>query len=57
MTNLFLDANILIDIVDSNRPNSDESAKLFNHLIQNQNNYKLFTSCDLMTTVYYILNR
>ncbi len=57
MINLFLDANILIDIVDSNRPNSEDSAILFKHLMQNQSSYKLFTSCDLMTTVYYILRK
>ncbi len=57
MTNIFLDANILIDVIDSNRQNSKVSAKLFRSFIQNLDSYRLFTSCDLMTTVYYILRK
>jgi len=57
MTKLFLDANILIDISDSSRPFSKESSELFNHILDNTLQYELYTSCDLLTTIYYILNR
>ena len=50
-----MDANILIDIAYETRPFSKQSSELFNYLIQNLDRYKLFTSCDLMTTVYYVL--
>ena len=55
MTKIFLDANILIDTAYVTRPFSMQSSKLFNFLIQNLDKYALFTSCDLMTTVYYVL--
>ncbi len=57
MTKLFLDANILIDISDSSRPSFDESSKLFDHLVDNFKEYQLYTSCDLLTTIYYVLRR
>ncbi|CAA6819194.1 MAG: Ribonuclease [uncultured Sulfurovum sp.] len=57
MTKVFLDANILIDISDSSRPFSKESAKLFSYLLDNTEKYELFTSCDLLTTIYYVLKR
>lgn len=57
MTKIFLDANILIDISDSSRPFSEDSSKLFNYLLDNTLHYQLFTSCDLLTTIYYILKR
>ncbi|MEA3456313.1 MAG: PIN domain-containing protein [Campylobacterota bacterium] len=55
MTKIFLDANILIDIAYETRPFSIQSGELFSYLVQNLDKYKLFTSCDLMTTVYYVL--
>jgi len=55
MTKIFLDANILIDIAYETRPFSIQSSELFNHLVQNLDKYELFTSCDLITTVYYVL--
>jgi hypothetical protein len=57
MTKIFLDANILIDISDSSRPFSEDSSKLFSYLLDNTLQYQLFTSCDLLTTIYYILKR
>ena len=57
MTKIFLDANILIDISDDTRPYAPESGQLFSYLVQNRSLYKLFTSCDLMTTVYYLLRK
>lgn len=55
MKKLFLDANILIDIADDARPTSHDSAKLFSYLMQNSKHFELYTSCDLITTVYYLL--
>jgi len=49
---LFLDANIILDTYDDNRPSYKYSLKLYQHIINN--NFKLFTSCDLITTIYYI---
>lgn len=57
MTKIFLDANILIDISDSSRPSFQESSNLFDHLTDNFKAYKLYTSCDLLTTIYYVLRR
>jgi len=48
---VFLDANILIDIFDSNRIYSEYSKKAYEYLILN---HTLFTSCDIVTTIYYI---
>lgn len=57
MTTLFLDANILIDISDSSHPFSKQSSEFFNHILDNTIKYELYTSCDLLTTIYYVLNR
>ena len=57
MTKIFLDANILIDISDSSRPTHLESSKLFEYMLDNIMKYELYTSCDLLTTIYYVLNR
>jgi len=54
---VFLDANILVDIVDNSRVLSKESAQLFEFFIQNDENYELYTSCDLLTTVYYLTKK
>lgn len=57
MTKVFLDANVLIDISDSSRPFSRDSSVLFDYILDNLSNYEISTSCDLLTTVYYILRR
>lgn len=57
MTKIFLDANILIDITFESRPFSKESSELYAHLVKNSDKYRLYTSCDLLTTVYYILRK
>jgi len=54
---LFLDANILVDVVDNNRVFSRKSASLFAFFINNDDNYELYTSCDLLTTVYYLTRK
>ncbi|MDQ7046504.1 MAG: PIN domain-containing protein [Sulfurovum sp.] len=57
MKKIFLDANILIDILDDKRPTSRESAKIFEFLVRGVDNFTLFTSCDLLTTVYYFTRK
>ncbi|MEA2029842.1 MAG: PIN domain-containing protein [Campylobacterota bacterium] len=58
MTKIFLDANVLIDILsDKPRALSKESSELYAYLVQNLDRYTLYTSCDLFTTLYYVLNR
>lgn len=52
MKNIFIDANIFIDIFNLDRKNNKESSEFYKFVIQNK--YKLFTSCDLITTIYYI---
>ena len=53
---VFLDANIILDIYDENRAFHKESSKVISMLIQ-QTNIELFTSCDIITTLYYILSK
>jgi predicted nucleic acid-binding protein len=47
---IFLDANVLIDLIDDKRKNHQDVIKLFNKIID----YDLYTSCDIITTIYYI---
>ncbi len=54
---LFLDANILVDIVDNSRVFSKEGALLFEMLIELSDHFELYTSCDLLTTVYYLTKK
>ena len=53
--NIFIDANIFIDSKDSTRKSYEECFKIIPFLLQND--FKIFTSCDLMTTIYYILSK
>ncbi|NKQ41838.1 MAG: type II toxin-antitoxin system VapC family toxin [Sulfurovum sp.] len=57
MTKIFFDANILIDISDTSRPTYRESRALLDYFMDNIEQYNFCTSCDLMTTVYYILRK
>ena len=57
MIKIFFDANILIDISDKSRPSYKESKALLDYLMENIEAYVFYTSCDLMTTVYYILRK
>ena len=52
MKNIFIDANIILDIFNPTRPSSIYSIKFYDYILKNS--YKLFTSCDIMTTLYYI---
>jgi predicted nucleic acid-binding protein len=48
---IFFDANILLDLFDVNRVSHSYSKKAYEHAIKN---CELFTSCDIITTLYYI---
>lgn len=49
---VFLDANILLDIIGSNRPEYHEAKELWK--ILTIKNYKISISEDILTNVYYI---
>jgi predicted nucleic acid-binding protein len=49
---LFLDANILVDFIDDTRPSHIQSKKIIIDALER--NVHLFTSCDIVTTVYYL---
>lgn len=57
MKKIFLEANILIDILDDKRPTSSESAKVYEILVRGMEKFRLYTSCDLLTTVYYFTRK
>ncbi|RLA78131.1 MAG: ribonuclease [Epsilonproteobacteria bacterium] len=52
---VFLDANIIIDANDKDRPSHKESLNTLRYLAKNR--VKIYTSCDLITTIYYILSK
>ena len=49
---VFIDANIFIDIFNSNREMHKYSLEVYKYLIKNES--EIYTSCDLITTIYYI---
>ncbi len=51
---IFIDVNVWVDLFDTDRPFSQQSRKVMTHLIQ-EDSVDLFTSCDIITTVYYLL--
>lgn len=50
---VFLDTNIVIDLIDSDRKNHQKAKELFTKLIED--GYEIFISEDSITTIYYIL--
>jgi predicted nucleic acid-binding protein len=50
---IFLDANILLDIFSSDRPSHGYSLQSYRYIL-NQSDIQLFTSCDIVTTLYYV---
>lgn len=48
---VFLDANILLDVSNNERIFHKFSVATYNYLLSNA---QIFTSCDLITTIYYI---
>jgi predicted nucleic acid-binding protein len=49
---IFLDANILIDSIDNQRPMHLSSTTLIRFCLKKE--IPVFTSCDIVTTVYYL---
>ncbi len=49
---IFIDANIILDIFDSSRTAHQKSLNTYQHILSHQ--IELFTSCDIITTLYYI---
>ena len=52
---VFIDANIFLDISDKSRNNFEISLEVLKYLISQR--FKIYTSCDLITTIYYILSK
>ncbi|SNZ06954.1 hypothetical protein SAMN06265182_0856 [Persephonella hydrogeniphila] len=52
---IFVDANVIIDTFDKSRKESISSEKAIRHLLLKK--VDLYTSCDLITTVYYVLRK
>jgi len=57
MMKLFLDANVLIDIVMAQRPHAQASSELYDFLTDHPERFELLTSCDLITTLYYVFRK
>jgi len=53
---VFLDANIILDMYDDKRPFHVESSEAISRLLQ-QKEVEIFTSCDIITTLYYVLSK
>jgi len=49
---IFIDANVLLDKFDNSRVNNKYSQQVFEYCILND--FEIYTSCDLITTIYYI---
>ena len=52
---VFLDANIIIDSQDMRRNSYETSSKAVDFLLSKR--VSIYTSCDLITTIYYILSK
>jgi len=48
---IFVDANVILDRYDDQRPYHDFSIGIYEYIILN---HHVYTSCDLITTIYYI---
>ena len=49
---VFVDANIIMDIFDDQRPSHLFSLKAYQYMLESK--WMLFSSCDIITTVYYV---
>jgi len=52
-TKVFVDANVIIDLFDSAREHHKLSTRAIEFLVKR--GAELYTTCDLITTVYYVL--
>jgi len=55
MAKYFLDANIILDLIDSDRGNITITREFVKEAIVNGS--ELCTSCDIFTTVYYVASK
>ena len=53
MKKIFLDANILIDFIDPTREKHKNSVEFIKNNVGNL----FYTSCDILTTIYYIASK
>ena len=56
MFKVFLDANIIADTYDENRHTCRDSQNAIEILLQDKS-VEIFTSCDIIITLYYILSK
>ena len=54
--NVFIDVNIWVDMFDQTRPFSRESIRSVKYILALEKT-NLFTSCDVITTLYYLLSK
>ncbi len=52
---IFFDTNIIVDLYDKDRPSHKFSTTCYLYILDK--NIQLFTSCDIITTIYYILSK
>jgi predicted nucleic acid-binding protein len=52
---VFFDANIILDIFDSSRKQHKSSAEAYLYILHQ--GIKLYTSCDIITTLYYVYSK
>lgn len=55
MSKIFLDANIILDLIDKDRNCIEQTRSALAILLQNGDT--LMTSCDIFTTVYYVAQK
>jgi hypothetical protein len=55
MAKYFLDANIILDLIDGDRGHLDKTRLFVKEAILNSD--ELCTSCDIFTTVYYVASK
>jgi len=52
---IFVDANVIIDMFDKSRKNHITANEVIDYCVRKD--IELYTSCDLVTTVYYLLSK
>ncbi len=55
MSSVFLDTNFFLDIFDASRQRHPKSKEVLEHLLQT--NAALYTSCDIIATISYFLQK
>ncbi len=55
MTKIFFDANIILDMIDTDRGNIDAVRKLVYRALMKD--MTLYTSCDILSNIYYVARK